>query len=88
MEVCSGLTITTVSANIRNMIPQDILKLKPSERLELVEDIWDSLTDLPDTIPFTPAQKTELDRRIAKYRSNPHGGIPWGEVKDRILLSV
>lgn len=59
--------------------------MKPSERLELVEDIWDSLTDLPDSIPVTPAQKAELDRRLEKYRSQPHGGIPWTEVKNRIL---
>ena len=67
------------------MIPQEILNLKPSERLELVEDIWDSLSDFPESIAVTPAQKSELDRRLAKYRSNPHGGIPWDEVKNRIL---
>ena len=67
------------------MIPQAIAVMKPSERLELVEDIWDSLTDLPGAVPVTPAQKVELDRRLEKYHAEPHGEIPWMEVKDRIL---
>ncbi len=72
-------------ASIICMIPQEILKLNPAERLQLVEDIWDSLIDLPDSIPVTPAQRAELDRRLAKYRNDPHGAIPWDEVKRRIL---
>ena len=67
------------------MIPQEIAVMKPSERLELVEDIWDSLTDLPGAVPVTPAQKAELDSRLEKYRAEPHGGIPWTEIKNRIL---
>jgi putative addiction module component (TIGR02574 family) len=67
------------------MIPQEIAKLNPAERLELVEDIWDSLTDLPEAVPVTAAQKAELGRRLARYRSDPHGGMPWSEVKSRIL---
>lgn len=67
------------------MLTQEILNLSPTERLQLVEDIWDSLIDLQDAMPVTAAQRTELDRRLAKYKDNPHGGIPWPEVKQRML---
>jgi len=66
------------------MIPRQIAALKPAERLKLVMEIWDSLTDIPDSVPVTPAQKNELSRRAEKYRKNPHGGIPWSEVKKRL----
>lgn len=67
------------------VIPKEILNLNPAERLQLVEDIWDSLVDISEAVPVSPAQKQELDRRLAKYRTDPHGSIPWDEVKKRIL---
>ncbi len=79
------MTFPEYPVSIICMIPQEILKLNPAERLQLVEDIWDSLIDLPDSIPITPAQRAELDRRVAKHRDDPHGAIPWEEVKNRIL---
>ncbi len=60
-------------------------KLPVSDRIKLVEDIWDTITDGPDDFPLTAAQKRELDRRIALMRKNPKRGIPWEEAKRRIL---
>jgi putative addiction module component (TIGR02574 family) len=60
----------------------DISRLSPSERLQLVEELWDSLS--PSDIPLTPAQAKELDRREALHRENPQRGRPWREVLDEI----
>jgi putative addiction module component (TIGR02574 family) len=60
----------------------DISRLTPSERLQLVEELWDSLS--PGDIPLTPAQAEELDRREALHRANPKRGRPWREVLDEI----
>lgn len=79
------LTARVLLANLILMVPQEIMKLSPAERLQLVEDLWDSLTDLQEAIPVLPAQRKELDRRLDKYRQDPHGGIPWDEVKRQIL---
>jgi putative addiction module component (TIGR02574 family) len=62
--------------------PIDISKLSPTERLRLVEELWDSLT--PAEIPLTPAQVKELDRREALHRADPKRGRPWREVLDEI----
>jgi putative addiction module component (TIGR02574 family) len=35
-----------------------------SERILLVEDIWDSIAKVPESVPLTPAQREELDRRL------------------------
>lgn len=40
----------------------DIAKLSPEERLELLAQLWDSLS--PEAIPMTNSQKEELDRRL------------------------
>jgi putative addiction module component (TIGR02574 family) len=40
-----------------------ITRLTPAERLALIAQLWDSLED--HQVPLTPAQQTELERRLA-----------------------
>ncbi|MCO5062094.1 MAG: addiction module protein [Kiritimatiellae bacterium] len=54
------------------------------ERIQLVEDIWDSIVEVPEQVELTPAQKAELDRRLEAYHRNPGEGTPWDIVKERI----
>jgi putative addiction module component (TIGR02574 family) len=61
----------------------DLLKLSPSERLLLAQDLWDSLN--PEDIPLTDWQKAELDRRKATYQANPASGRSWEDVQRRII---
>jgi len=63
----------------------NILKLDVSERIQLVEDVWDSVAAVPKAISLTDKQKIELDRRLVAYHNNPSAGSPWKEVKKRIL---
>ena len=42
----------------------DIARLNRHEKLELIEEIWKSLSHEADTIPLTTAQRAELDRRL------------------------
>jgi len=63
----------------------DILELNVSERIQLVEDIWDSIAAVPDSIPLTAAQKEELDRRLELYHKNPDAGTPWEIIRERFL---
>ena len=62
----------------------DILELSVAERIQLVEDIWDSIAAVPESVPLSEEQKIELDRRLEAYHQNPDAGSPWGEVKQRI----
>jgi len=63
---------------------REILKLSVSERIQLVEEIWDSIAAHPERLPVTGAQKAELDRRLADYRANPGQGRTWEEVRDSL----
>ena len=63
---------------------EDILNLSISERIQLVEDIWDSIIELPEAVILTDDQKRELDNRLDAYRQNPNEGSPWEQVRERI----
>lgn len=62
----------------------DILELSVSERIQLVEDIWDSIAAVPDALSLSDDQKLELNRRVESYRANPNDGISWGDLKSRL----
>ncbi len=62
----------------------DVLRLPVAERIRLVEEIWDSIAEVPDAVPLTDAQRRELDRRLAAYRRDPGAGSPWPQVRKRI----
>lgn len=62
----------------------DILQLSVAERIQLVEDIWDSILATPEKLPVTEAQRRELDRRLDAHRQDPTATMPWSEVKKRI----
>lgn len=63
----------------------DILELPIPDRIQLVEEIWESIAEVPEAVALTPEQKGELDRRLSAYHENPAFGSPWSEVKARIL---
>ncbi len=58
------------------------------ERIILVEDIWDSVSEVPDAVILTEEQKAELDSRLDAYHKNPGKGSPWSEVRTRIRSRV
>ena len=64
---------------------QDILKLTIEERIRLVEDIWDSITEIPESIILTDSQKHELDLRLDEFYKNPSDGSKWDIIKKKIL---
>ncbi len=66
----------------------DILQMSVAERIQLAEDIWDSIAAVPDALPLTDAERQELDRRLQLYAQNPDEGIPWDELKDKLRKSA
>ncbi len=63
----------------------DALELSIEERIQLVADIWDSISEHPEAVNITPEVRTLLDERLSAYRKDPDSGSPWSEVKERIL---
>ena len=65
----------------------ELLELPVEERLKLVEALWESIAECPEALELTAAQKEELDRRLAAYERDPDAGVPWVELKQRLLAS-
>ena len=63
---------------------EEILNLSIKKRLELIEEIGDSIASDEQAIPLSSAQRRELDRRKREHRADPTVATPWSEVRDRL----
>jgi putative addiction module component (TIGR02574 family) len=63
---------------------KELLELSPADRLQLVEDLWDSI-EPGDLAPLTDEQKQEIERRYADHVANPTKSSKWEDVKARLL---
>ncbi len=63
----------------------DALDLSIPERIQLVEDIWDTIAAKADSLELTEEEKRIIDVRLEKYHQNPELGSPWGDVYKRIV---
>lgn len=59
-------------------------RLSVSERLELIELIWDSLPEKVDPADVPPSHLAELAKRRAEAEANPGMGTPWREMLERL----
>ncbi|MBL8867532.1 MAG: addiction module protein [Gemmataceae bacterium] len=61
-----------------------IARFSFAERMQLIGEIWDSVSEEVEASPLPPELCEELDRRIAAHRANPDSAIPWEEVQRRV----
>lgn len=62
---------------MKHMLPtmsDDLRKLPLDERIRLVEDLWDSIAADQGSLPLTPEQRAELDRRLDAYEADGNPG--------------
>jgi len=69
-------------ASKSSALRDEILQLPPSERLKLVEEIWDSLAATPENVPIPDWHKEELDRRLDDPAPGP--GETWEQVRAKL----
>ncbi len=62
----------------------ELFRLSVAERLELVEELWDSIPAEDEALELTAEQYEDLDRRFAEANTDPEGGTSWGEARERI----
>ncbi len=54
-------------------------RLPPSERLELIAELWDTL-DVGD-LPITPEERSVLRARVADIESDPGAQESWADAQ-------
>ncbi len=68
---------------IKNAILEAAQQLPAEERVELLDELWDSV--LEHSPPeLTPEEKRIIDERLKSMEENPDSGIPWEEAKKLI----
>jgi putative addiction module component (TIGR02574 family) len=67
----------------RTLTKDEIFDLPVSERLHLIETLWDSIN--PSGLPVPESHQRALDVALADYRSHPDEGRPWDEVSEELF---
>jgi putative addiction module component (TIGR02574 family) len=60
---------------------EQAMHLSVQEKLDLISVLWESMAELPESIPVPDWQLKELARRIEAQRKDPQPGQTWAEVK-------
>lgn len=60
-----------------------LFKLGRAERLQLVEDLWDSIAQEEAALPVAEWKQEELRRRKERFLLHPQSGRTWEQVKER-----
>ena len=61
----------------------ELLKLPLAERIQLIEDLWDSIAANAERLPLSEYHREELARRRAALHDDQGRVVPWEPVRDR-----
>ena len=65
-------------------------ELPVQERLQAVEELWDSIVaeDPELAVPATPELLADLERRLAQHEANPGSAISWKIVREELRATL
>jgi putative addiction module component (TIGR02574 family) len=67
----------------------ELFDLSPAERLEIAQDLWDSVASDPASLPPPPdSQIAGAVRRLEEYQRDPSTGVPWEELRAALWARV
>jgi putative addiction module component (TIGR02574 family) len=61
-----------------------LLDLPLAERIQLVEDLWDSIAAEAEGLPLPESHREELARRRAPNPADSGRVVPWEEARERL----
>lgn len=67
----------------RTLTNAEIFEMPVSERMHLIETLWDSID--PNDLPMPESHQRALDVSLADYERNPEDGCSWDEVRDELF---
>jgi putative addiction module component (TIGR02574 family) len=62
----------------------ELLKLSEAERIQLAQDLWDSIPPDSALLGLDEEQRREFDRRLAEHDADPGSAVPWDEARARL----
>jgi putative addiction module component (TIGR02574 family) len=64
-----------------------IRRLSVADRLALVEEIWESISEDPGAMPVSERQLDEARRRLEQHAADPSTAIPWEQAEKKLRAS-
>jgi putative addiction module component (TIGR02574 family) len=80
-----GLDIVWRYYKMKKISAAEALELSIPERIQLVEEIWDTIAEGTESVELTEEEKKIIDARLEAYRENPDAGLSWEEVREKIV---
>jgi putative addiction module component (TIGR02574 family) len=65
-------------------LARQALELPLDDQLDLAQTLWEHASPEPD-LALSPELKELLEARLLEARLHPEAGVPWEEVKARLL---
>jgi putative addiction module component (TIGR02574 family) len=66
----------------------EIKELSTEEKLRLVEELWDDIRSSPDRSSYEQRLKEEIDRRLARFDTDPEYGRTVEEMRERVRKAL
>lgn len=64
----------------------ELRKLSVAERIQLAEDLWDSIAlDSAEAPGLSDAQRQELQHRLHEHERDPSTAVPWEQVRAELM---
>jgi len=74
------------------MITQPIIesfrKLSPSEKIRLLQELWDEVAEEAARMPLSESHRRLLDERLQQHSENPDDVEPWEKVRNDTLSEL
>jgi len=72
---------------MQSLLSVELTQISTAERIQLAEDLWDSILLTPEALAITEPQKQELDHRLEQYRENHDTDASWQNVRERLTFN-
>lgn len=72
----------------RSTLLKEASKLSKAERLELVQDLWDTIAAEPDDGKISDEERQILDERLREHEANPQDVVPWEVARAEIRAAL
>jgi len=70
---------------MKDTLNKEIEKLNKSEKLLLVESLWDSIASEPEDVPLPEHHRAILDESLKTLDEDTEKGEPWSEFRKNYL---
>jgi|GEM_PF-4734073 len=69
-------------------ITESFRKLSPTEKIRVLQELWDDVAEDVASEPLSESQKLLLDERIQQHVENPSDVERWDRTRDDILSEL